>query len=623
MLILDVLVCTHLALERREETSVNVLPTEIIKVYEMNENKEKNKNERETPNGSDIFTGMDNPRKILVERAELNKLTSANLYKLLQYKKVCNRSKFRKKPQRLNALVGIVSRDDLKSLGCSNITLQEEVSEPELKATRPPLVKRFSTKPHKGKRLEVPVGGIDVHKTTLVVSVADQNGIQDRRNFLNNEEGIEDLVQFFRYYKVTLAALESTAEYWLKAFWKCTNAGIRMLVANPLQTKTTQGKKTDREDADRIALAFRDGRLKPSVVCTPDQYSMRKLSRAAFKKTQQATSAANRLNAMYETFSAADWIKKLRESRRGVRIFYRTLQLTDQTKILEILTEEYQSGPHQIRSKFMLETRAVELTRFLTNMDVSPNNRPLFGQHLEDYVSYKRVATEFRLKLIKFGTDSGCFTDQFQKGLEFLITVPNVDINTALMILVEVVDINFFWSSKALARWSGLAPRVNQSGYRKRKSGHIYKGGNKWLRTAVWLAAENCYRHLKDSDEPIGSFIKRLFKERKKHYFVAITAGARKLINYIYHVLTQQRPFDEIFEMERADQLKKNQQRKLRKLQKILNNSTVPEILPLIANSLKRESYKLNKTENQLALEIASKLGVAPKSYIDDGLYYG
>ena len=268
--------------------------TESLKVYEMKENKE-DMTEKETPNGSDICTGMDNPKKILVERAELNELTSANLYKLLQFKKVCNRSKYHRKAQRLDVLVGIITQEDLRRFGWSSIDHQKSSRLEELKKPKQPLIKRFSANPGKGKRLEGSVGGIDVHKVTLVVSVADRNGIQDRRNFLNDEAGIEDLIKFFQYHNVTLAALESTAEYWLKVFWKCANVGIRVLVANPLQTKTTQGKKTDKEDADRIAIAFRDGRLRPSVVCTPDQYSMRKLSRSAFKKTQQATNAANSL----------------------------------------------------------------------------------------------------------------------------------------------------------------------------------------------------------------------------------------------------------------------------------------------------------------------------------------
>jgi len=39
-----------------------------------------------------------------------------------------------------------------------------------------------------------------------------------------------------------------------------------VLVANPRQTKDTQGKKTDKLDARRIYIAHRDGRLKPSVI---------------------------------------------------------------------------------------------------------------------------------------------------------------------------------------------------------------------------------------------------------------------------------------------------------------------------------------------------------------------
>lgn len=573
------------------------------------------KKKRGTPNGSDSCSDMGSPGCELIERAELVKLTSANLYKVLQYKNVCNRSKLHKKAQRVEKLVGIVTRSDLETLGFTDILV------PRMELSAKDRSTNFSEKdlrklPQKGKRFNVPVGGIDVHKEVLAVSVADQKGIRARKQFLNEEKGIEDLIRFFKHYSVENAALESTAEYWLKPFWKLNASGVKVLVANPLQTKSTQGKKTDKEDADRIALAFRDGRLKPSVVCTPDQYSMRKLSRAAFKKKQQATSSANRLNSMYETFGAAPWIKKLHESRRGIRIYYQTLEAIDQDHILKVLTDEYSNGPHQIRAQWKLKKRAGELMQFLHNMDISPNNRSLFGQNLEDYVNYNRVASEIRLKLIQFATEQGQFTDRFKQNLELLLTVPNVSLNTALMILIEIVDINFFWNPKGLARWAGLTPRVKQSGFKKKQSGHLHKAGNKWLRTAVWLSAENCYRHLKDSDEPIGTYIKRLFKERKKHYFVAITAGARKLLTYIYHVLTQQRPFDEIFKMKRTERLKKNQKRKLGKLQKILTHSTVPELLPIIATSLKHECYKFSEAEKQLAVEIALKLGVSPKGSV-------
>jgi transposase len=543
----------------------------------------------------------------LLARADLELLRSAELCKLLRLKKVPGRSKLTRKAARAAALEGIVSHGDILSL---NISLPQEVTvyEPR-KAEKKPI------KPGKGKRINEPVGGMDVHKDTIFAAVATPAGIKDEKVFRNKEGGIQDLINYFKFHEVEHAALESTAEYWLKVFWKLTEGSIKVLVANPLQTKAAQGVKTDPEDARRIAIAFRDGRLKPSVICTPEQYSMRKLNRDAIKKVQEGTKAVNRLKAMFEMFDAEEWITKLHTSNRGQRILSHTLELNDQNKILEVLTEEYATGPKQIRDKHKLLKRAEELTKFLTNMDLSSNYRIRCAQLLEDYVRCERMAAQLRSKLIEFAVND----EQFKRDIELLLTLPNVGINTALTIRVEIVDIRYFWRSKSLVKWSGLAPRVNQSGHRKRKTGHIFKGGNKWLRRAVWISAKNCYGHYNESDEPIGAFINRLYNHKHKHYFTAVTAGARKLVSYIYQVLTQQRPFEEVFELEHLEQLEKNRKRKLSVLQRMLNERSVVDVLPIIAGSLKEECYKLEKCEKQLALEIAIKLGVAPRLYIDEG----
>jgi len=543
----------------------------------------------------------------LLARAELVLLRSAELSKLLRLKKVPGRSKLTRKAARAAALVGIVTQGDLLSLNISP-PQEVEVYEPR-KAEKKPI------KPGKGERINEPVGGMDVHKDTLFAAIATPAGIKDEKVFRNKENGITDLINYFEFHGVEHVALESTAEYWLKVFWKLTEGGIKVLVANPLQTKAAQGVKTDPEDARRIAIAFRDGRLKPSVICTPEQYSMRKLNRDATKKVQEGTKAVNRLKAMFEMFDAEEWITKLHTSNRGQRIMYRTLELSDKEKILTVLIEEYSTGPKQIRDKSKLLTRAAELTTFLANMDISSNYRIRYGQLLEDYVRCERMATQLRSRIVKFAAND----EQFKKNLELLLTLPNVGINTALTILVEIVDVRYFWHSKSLVKWSGLAPRVNQSGHRKRKTGRIYKGGNKWLRRAVWITAKNCYAHYNESDEPIGAFVNRLYNHKHKHYFTAVTAGARKLVSYVYQVLTQQRPFEEVFELEHLEQLEKNRKRKLSVLQRMLNERSVVDVLPIIANSLKEECYELEQCEKQLALEIAVKLGVAPRYYIDDG----
>jgi transposase len=547
------------------------------------------------------------PTGRLLTKVELELLRSTELNKLLQFKKVPGRSKFKKKGARAAALAGIVTHGDLTSLSIS-LPPAVEIYPPQRAQKKP-------FKPGTGKRIDEPVGGMDVHKNTIFAAIATPAGIKDEHVFQNKEGGIEDLINYFKFHGVEHVALESTAEYWLKVFWKLTEGGIKGLVANPLQTKAAQGVKTDPEDARRIAIAFRDGRLKPSVTCTPEQYSMRKLNRDAIKKVQEGTKAVNRLKGMFEMFDAEEWITKLHTSNRGQRILSRTLELSDKEKVLTVLTEEYSTGPKQIRDKSKLLKRAAELTTFLANMDISSNYRIRYGQLLEDYVRCERMATQLRSRIIKFAAND----KKFKRNLELLLTLPDVGINTALTILVELVDIQYFWHSKSLVKWSGLAPRVNQSGHRKRKTGHIYKGGNKWLRRAVWITAKNCYAHYNESDEPIGAFINRLYNHKHKHYFTAVTAGARKLMSYIYLVLTQQRPFEEVFELEHLEQLEKNRKRKLSVLQRMLNERSVVEVLPIIAGSLKEECYELEQCEKQFALEIAVKLGIAPRYYIDEG----
>jgi len=76
-------------------------------------------------------------------------------------------------------------------------------------------------------------------------------------------------------------------------------AGIPVLVANPQQTKITQGKKTDKLDARRIAIAHRDGRLKPSVISSQEILSLRKANRTLFKQINDATKIKQRLNQIF------------------------------------------------------------------------------------------------------------------------------------------------------------------------------------------------------------------------------------------------------------------------------------------------------------------------------------
>jgi hypothetical protein len=240
-----------------------------------------------------------------VGRAVLENLPTTTLYKLLQLKNVPLRSKLRKKEVRIEALRGAVTTNDLARVGIdtSGISLGPEIH-PKARALD---AARKVIRPGDGKRLDMPVAGIDVHVDYLWVAIATVTGIIWSGTFNNTRKDIARMIRVLQHHDVVHVAMESTAEYWLKPYWGLDEAGIHVLVANAKQVAATQGKKTDRLDARRLALAFRDGRLKPSVLCTPQQFRMRKLNRDATKKIKNASSAVTRAKRILKHYDAPKW----------------------------------------------------------------------------------------------------------------------------------------------------------------------------------------------------------------------------------------------------------------------------------------------------------------------------
>jgi len=57
--------------------------------------------------------------------------------------------------------------------------------------------------------------------------------------------------------------------------------------------------------------------------------------------------------------------------------------------------------------------------------------------------------------------------------LRILLNVLGIGPDSAFCLLGELVDINYFASSKKLVKWTGQAPRMHQSGHRKHVTSRI------------------------------------------------------------------------------------------------------------------------------------------------------
>jgi len=123
--------------------------------------------------------------------------------------------------------------------------------------------------------------------------------------------------------------------------------------------------------------------------------------------------------------------------------------------------------------------------------------------------------------------------------VSLLVTVPGIGWVLGYTIAAEIGDIERFASPKKLCGYSGLCPRVYQSGASDRR-GPLAKHGPKYLRWALMEAATNAAKH-------------PLYRDRYQHTKarvgrqrgakVAQIQLARTLTEAIWHMLTRNQPF--------------------------------------------------------------------------------
>jgi len=120
-----------------------------------------------------------------------------------------------------------------------------------------------------------------------------------------------------------------------------------------------------------------------------------------------------------------------------------------------------------------------------------------------------------------------------------LLTVPGIGWVLAFTIAAEIGDISRFPTATKLVGYTGLCPRVNQSGDRDRR-GPLTKQGPKYLRWAMLEATMHACRH--DAyRERYQRTKQRLGKQRGAK--VAQIDIARRLTEAVWHMLTRNQPF--------------------------------------------------------------------------------
>lgn len=114
-----------------------------------------------------------------------------------------------------------------------------------------------------------------------------------------------------------------------------------------------------------------------------------------------------------------------------------------------------------------------------------------------------------------------------------ILGIPGINYRMGAMILAELGDLSRFSSPDKILAYAGMSPSTYQSGQLTSSYAHMEKRGSRYLRYALFNATQ--YVCMWDP-----TFKAYLAKKRSegKHYFVAISHAAKKLVRLIYHLQT-------------------------------------------------------------------------------------
>ena len=122
--------------------------------------------------------------------------------------------------------------------------------------------------------------------------------------------------------------------------------------------------------------------------------------------------------------------------------------------------------------------------------------------------------------------------------VELLVTVPGIGDLLGLTIASEIGDVSRFSSARKLVGYSGLTPRVYQSG-EKSRTGKLSRTGSTMLRWAAIEAAQQAWR----PNNPWHQLYLDVKERCSGKGNPAKAAVARKVLIAAWHVLALQQPF--------------------------------------------------------------------------------
>ena len=383
--------------------------------------------------------------------------------------------------------------------------------------------------------------GIDVAKDKHDCFIISSDGevLADVFTIPNSMDGFCSLLQKIRACsspedKIKVG-LEATGHYSYNILGFLLDSGLPTYVLNPLHTNlyrkslSLRKTKTDRVDARTIAAMLMSGvDLKPYTDTAYHNEELKSLTRYRFDKVKQRG-------------------KLIQSIARLVCILFPELEnLVSTLHMVSIyaLLEEF-SGAKQIAGAHLtrLKTLLHDASRGRYGRDMAVDIRDAARGSIGSVMPAKSLELRHTIQLIR---ELDAEIEEIEAAIQAIMeqmhspitTIPGIGYRMGAMILAEAGDFSRFDSPDKLLAYAGLSPSTYQSGQLKNCYAHMEKRGSRYLRYAIFNAA----KYVCHWDPTFAAYLAKK-RDEGKHYNVAISHAAKKLVRLIYALEKSRQPY--------------------------------------------------------------------------------
>lgn len=409
--------------------------------------------------------------------------------------------------------------------------------------------------------MQVPVAGIDVGKNFSEMALLTPNNeiYQKIKIYHRKKECFNKSIDILKKAEKEFKAkphivMESTGHYFKILFNFFTNNGYKVSVINPIQTNciknlSVRKVKNDKIDARRLAIIYRLGEVKTSIILRDNTQMIKTLCRQYYKITDECTVYKNRIIGIVDQLMLNfDEVFSDICSNTALTLLYEyptpdNILKANKEELIKLIASISRRGMKWATEKYERLCLKANEFKFLSLNDEA--NITILRCYIDILRTLEYSKDKIYKQILDLVESDRSESNTFSRMVDLLCTIPEIGIISAVTLLAEMGDFQLFKSPDKLVAYFGVDASVNQSGEFRGTENHISKRGSHLARRVLYMLAKSSIG--KKSNGELRNPILHEFYGQKcvsKPKKVAQVAVMRKLICFIFAVLRDKKPFE-------------------------------------------------------------------------------